>query len=367
MKKLSKQDIVDILYGCAVLGTGGGGNLEDGLAMMEQDFAEGLELNIVSLNELPDDCFVATPYCCGAPKGLQEKEEERFMQLPHLDYPASLLAFRSMEEYMGEKFFAVSSTELGGANTAEALHTACRLNLPIIDADPAGRSVPELQHSTYFIKNKAITPMTVATDFGEVIIVKDVIDDFRAEDIVRAIAVASGTMVGVTDHPMTGRDYKEAIIPDAISYALDIGKILRKNRPAGGRVVAEAISEKFNGKLLFHGKLKKAFCEKQEGFNVGEIELEGLAEFLDQKYRIKFKNENIVSYRDGVVDVVVPDLICMLDKDGIPVTTPNFSDEMEMNIFALPAPEIWKTPEGLKCFGPEHFGLSIKYSPFVTQ
>lgn len=364
MKKLSKQEIIDILHGCAVLGTGGGGNLEDGLAMMEEDFAQGRDLSMVSLSELPDDCFVATPYCCGAPKGLDEEEDERFRQLPHLDYPPSLLAFRSLEEYIGEKFFAVSSTELGGANTAEALHTACQLGLPIIDADPAGRSVPELQHSTYFVKNKAITPMTVATDFGEVIIIKDVIDDFRAEDVVRAIAVASGAMVGVTDHPMTGRDYKEAIIPDAITYALKIGETLRETRMDGGRAVADAISDKFNGKYLFHGKLKSASCEKQEGFNVGELCLEGIEDFLRQEYIIRFKNENIISYRDGEVDVVVPDLICMLDRDGNPVTTPNFIDGMEMNIFALPAPEIWKTPDGIKCFGPEHFGLPVHFRNF---
>lgn len=364
MRKLSEQDIKDILYGCAVLGTGGGGNLEDGLSIMDEDVAEGRELQMVSLEELPDDCFVATPYCCGAPKGLDEKEDDRFRKLPHLDYPPSLLAFRSMEEYMGKKFFAVSSTELGGANTAEALHTACRLGLPIIDADPAGRSVPELQHSTYFVKNKSITPMTVATDFGEVIIVKDVIDDFRAEDVVRAIAVASGAMVGVTDHPMTGRDYKEAIIPDAISYALNIGKTLRENRASGGWKAANVIAEKFLGKPLFRGKLKYASCEKKDGFNVGEINLEGIEDFRRQQYRIRFKNENIISYRDEEVDVVVPDLICMLDEDGNPVTTPNFRDGMEMNIFALPSPEIWKTPEGLKCFGPEHFGLPVEYVPF---
>ncbi len=41
MKTLTKQNIIDILYGCTVLGTGGGGNLEEGLAMMEQDFQEG--------------------------------------------------------------------------------------------------------------------------------------------------------------------------------------------------------------------------------------------------------------------------------------------------------------------------------------
>ena len=89
--------------------------------------------------------------------------------------------------------------------------------------------------------------------------------------------------------------------------------------------------------------------------------MEGIEDFLRQEYIIRFKNENIISYRDGEADVVVPDLICMLDRDGNPVTTPNFIDGMEMNIFALPAPEIWKTPDGIKCFGPEHFGLSAFY------
>ena len=35
MRELKKQDMIDILYGCAVLGTGGGGPLEQGLAMMQ--------------------------------------------------------------------------------------------------------------------------------------------------------------------------------------------------------------------------------------------------------------------------------------------------------------------------------------------
>ena len=42
MKKLSKQDIIDILYGCTVLGTGGGGSLEKGLAMLQYHMAVAL-------------------------------------------------------------------------------------------------------------------------------------------------------------------------------------------------------------------------------------------------------------------------------------------------------------------------------------
>ena len=40
---------------------------------------------------------------------------------------------------------------------------------------------------------------------------------------------------------------------------------------------------------------------------------------------------------------------------------------MELNIFALPAPEIWTTEAGLACFGPKHFGLEVPYIPFSEK
>ena len=33
MRELNKQDMIDLLYGCAVLGTGGGGLHDEGLAL----------------------------------------------------------------------------------------------------------------------------------------------------------------------------------------------------------------------------------------------------------------------------------------------------------------------------------------------
>lgn len=366
MRKLTQQNIIDILYGCTVLGTGGGGNLEDGLAIMQQDFDEGKELLLASLDELPDEAYIATPYCCGAPLALDAVEEDRFKKLPHIDYPASILAFRSLEEHFGEKFFAVSSTELGGGNTAEALHAACQMGVPIMDGDPAGRSVPELQHSSYFVKNLPIHPLAVATQYGDVVILKDVVDDFRAEDIARSIAVVSGAMVGVADHPMKGKDYKASIIPDAISYSLKIGEVLRETRDGGknGEDVAKAIADAMDGKVLFKGNVEKTPWEQTGGFNIGEIYLDGKDSYAGEKYRIWFKNENIMSYRNDKLDVTAPDLICMIGADGNPITSPNFIPGMEMNIIALPSPEIWKTPEGLAVFGPRHFGFDVDYVPF---
>ena len=38
MRKLTRQEAIDLIYGCTVLGTGGGGSLEKGIAMVEKEF-----------------------------------------------------------------------------------------------------------------------------------------------------------------------------------------------------------------------------------------------------------------------------------------------------------------------------------------
>ena len=48
MKKLTREDLTDILYGCAVLGTGGGGSLDEGLAMIDEALAAGREFTLTS-------------------------------------------------------------------------------------------------------------------------------------------------------------------------------------------------------------------------------------------------------------------------------------------------------------------------------
>lgn len=360
MRELNKQDMIDVLYGCAVLGTGGGGPLAEGLALMEEHFQKGETLKLISLDELPDDEYVVTPYSCGAPSA---KPDPRLEHLEYCKTAPSVLATKALEETLGKKMYAVGSTELGGANTAEALHAALVMDVPLLDADPAGRSVPELQHSTYYVKDVPIFPMGVATRFGEKIVIQNVQGDLRAEDIVRAIAVVSDNMVGVADHAHKGKVIKDSLIPGMITYAQEIGKILRETRDAG-EDVASAICEDKKGKVLFRGRIKDYTCETRDGFNFGEIHLNGENDYENEVYRIWLKNENIISYRNGEVDVMVPDLICMIGEDGNPMTTPNYSTGDRMTVIALPSPEIWTTSEGLECFGPKHFGLNVEYTPF---
>ena len=352
MRKLEKQEIIDLLYGCAVVGTGGGGDLALGLAAIEEDFRQGKELFLAKPEEVPAGSYVSVPYMCGSPASLDKCGKE-YARLPVLGYPESLLAFRTLEEYFGKPFFGVVATELG----------ACQLGLPIIDGDPAGRSVPELQHSSFYVEGIPMAPVAVATQFGDTMIIKDVVDDMRCEDMIRALAVASGNKIGVADHAVTGEQLRHSIIPHTLSYAMEIGRVLRLAREEG-KNVAEKICEAVDGKVLFSGKVSKTFYEEEGAFILGEIHLSGTGDYKGESYGIWYKNENLVAYRNGKVDVSCPDLICVIDEEGNPVTNPHARAGQKLTIFALPAAAIWKTEDGVDVFGPRSFGFHFDYVPF---
>ena len=365
MKILKLEEVIDILYGCAVLGTGGGGGLQEGIEMMEEDYNAGRYVKLIDVSEIADDDLIATPYGCGAPEANDEIGScpKEYEHLPRLKTSPTILAFEALEAFMQKKFSAVSSTELGALNTAEALHIACLLDIPLVDGDPAGRSVPELQHSTYYINNVPITPMGIASQFGDVTIISKVFDDLRAETLVRSLAVVSNDLVGVVDHPTTGKVYRESVIVGAISYAQNIGQLLRQTKKIGGDIAYE-IAKENSGAITFKGVVTAAPWKTRDGFNFGDIHIDGIEDFENQKYHIWYKNENLLAYRNGQVDVTCPDLICVFDEYGNPMTNPDVKVGMNVTVIVLPAPNIWKSEKGLACFGPKSFGFDIDYIPF---
>lgn len=364
MRTLSKQQLEDLIRGCAILGTGGGGSPKKGLEEIYRDLADGREFRLIGLEEVSDDALVATPYLCGsvAPDDVGESDASESESESEC-----LGASKALEEYLGRSFFAVIATEIGGGNTATAMSVAARLGIPIVDADPAGRSVPELQHTTFCIQNVPITPLSVVTPRGDVMILTNVQDDFRAEEIVRAVAVVSDSLAGVADHPMDGKALRTSVIPGTLSKALAIGAAIREAGASNEDPVQAAIVAG-GGSLLFQGEVAEASWKIEDGFTIGELVISGRAEDQNHQYRIWYKNEHIVSWFDGEPDVVVPDLICVLDPGtGAAITNPNCPQGAEVSVIGYPAPAIWRTARGLELFGPKHFGFDIPYHPIEAN
>jgi DUF917 family protein len=83
MRKLNHQELIDILVGATILGTGGGGSLENGIHKIEHALAAGKEFNLVSIDELAPDDVIGTPYSCGAISPLTEAEIKKYERLPN--------------------------------------------------------------------------------------------------------------------------------------------------------------------------------------------------------------------------------------------------------------------------------------------
>lgn len=366
MRKLTLEDVQDILVGCTILGTGGGGSLEKGLKLVEEDFRQGLEYNLVSLEEIPEEALCACPYFCGSIG--PEQREDRYYSYPRVAELETVTAVRALERFLGRNLEAVVSVEYGGMNTAVAMSTGARLHKCIVDADGAGRAVPDLQFSTYYVYQRPIYPLAVANAIGDVAVFEKVADDFRAEDLVRALAVVSGGMVGMVDHPCTGKELRGAVIPAALSYAGKVGRARRLALEQGRDPVQEILAAG-EGYLLFQGVVKKdTQWENTAGFTIGTIEFTGSGDYQNSEFKVWFKNENAICWENGQVAATVPDLICVVEtKSGYPITNPFCKAGMEMTVLGFQAPQVWRSPGGLSILNPQFFGFPVEYVPIEEK
>jgi uncharacterized protein len=359
MRELSWQDVEDILVGATVLGCGGGGDLEEGRELMRAAYEAGRAVTLAAPDELPAAALVMCPYGVG---GLTVGDAAEFAGHPWAEEHPSVLAVRALGEHLGRPAAALITGELGGTSISDAFYPAALLGLPVVDADPVGRAVPELEHSLFYVHGAPIAPQAVVNEIGDTVIVTRVADDHRAEALVRALALASRNLVWVADHAMEWSRMREYVILGAISLAGRVGAAHREAHACGGDEPAAAVAAAA-GAVRFRGRVESASREERDGFTWGEIHAAGEGDDAGASYRIWFKNENLMAWRDGVVDVTAPDLICCFSAaSGQPVTNPHHEAGDRIVVAGVPAPKAWRDPEAVRTLGPAHFGFDEPYS-----
>lgn len=351
MRILNRQEILDILVGCTILGTGGGGSLKSGTEAVEEALAAGLEFKMLDFSEVEDEKYYVNPYFTGTivPEGQQVACTGN--ELPD--------AVKALEKYMNVDFHGVVSIEYGGGNTGTAMAAAAKLGKFIVDADAAGRAVPELQFSTYYVRNQPIDPMALTTVFGDEMIVQKATTDPRAEAIARFVAVGSGGLVGTADHPIVGANLKTSVIPNALSYAESVGRA-RREAEENGTDPIEAILRAGNGKLLFQGTVtNKSNWWLEDGFTLGNIYLTDAKD--GGEVRVWYKNENMVCWKNDEVVLTCPDLICVVETaTGMPVTNPNCTEGKELSILGFKCHDLWREERGIDILNPKFFGFDME-------
>lgn len=358
VRELSETEISDLIVGAAILGCGGGGPLADGLADLRRVHEAGLAVVLAAPDEVQPDALVACPYAVGSMTTTDHGAEDRDIT----DHPAARV-IRALAEHVGRPPGALVCGELGATSMADACVPAAVLGVPVIDADPVGRAVPEIVHSQFALHGLPIAPMALASEDGEATVIESVVDDAEAEVLVRATSDESGGAIWVADHALPWRDLRDASIHGTLTLSERVGAARREAVELGNDPV-EALAAAGGGRVAFRGTVTSLEWREEEGFAVGEIELASTEH--DEHYRVWFKNENLITWLGDEPDITCPDLIAVVDATtGIPQTNPLASAGASVAVVGFPCAPQWKTEEGIALLGPRYFGSDVDFRPLV--
>ena len=363
IRTLSEQEIIDMMLGSSIQASRGA-NTQQTVDRMKGALAQGKTFTMVSVDDLPADWTTVTVAGVGG-GGAWEYVTDRVKQqnLPTVANAAAA-AVETLSQHIGKKFNAVIRIE--AVQAAGALLLASELGVPVVDACLSGRARPEIEQQIPWINGIPSTPAAIVTRWGDTVIIDKAVDDYRAEDLGRAVAVASGGGAQMAMNPMSAADVKRGVIKGALSQAILFGKTAREAVAQGKDPVAELVKAT-KGFKLFQGTVTKADMKGDRGFTWWDVEMKGTGPYTGHTYKIYVKNENIVAWLDGVPDAMSPDTIQNLDpKTGDAHNggaLGGYKLGAELAVIGYETSPMWRTPKGIEVFGPRHFGFNFDYVP----
>ena len=367
VRLLSEQELVDMLVGSCIQSTRGCDSAPL-IDTVRQALASGKQFRLLTMSSIPKHWLVAAVQGLGG-GGAWDYVLERVSKqnLDSIDIAEqNLRVLDLLADFMGTDVRAIIRSEAADA-TATALLIAAQRDIPILDAGITGRAVPEVQQSIPWINGTASIPTAIVTQWGDEIIIKSAVDEYRVEDIGRAIAVASGGEATITMTPMSGRALQQGVIEGNLTEAMEYGRAVRRAREDGQDPIAALLAVS-GGYRLFQGVVTRSDVLGDRGFNWVDVELRGTERFQGHTYRVYVKNENLVGWLDGELDAMSPDYIYNLDPatgESTPEgnTLGSYLVGQEVVLVGVPAHEKWRTDRGVELMGPRHFGFDFEFIP----
>ncbi|MDI6805228.1 MAG: DUF917 domain-containing protein [Candidatus Bathyarchaeia archaeon] len=333
MRILNHQDLLDLVDGAAIFSAEGGGDPETGYSIADSLISQGYTVKLVAPSDVPDEAKIVNFACVGATTAIGYDSE------------AAMKTLKALEEYAGFSAFATIPVELGGFNTLAAVDVAARRGIPVVDADGAGRSVPEVHLKVYTIDNIPLTPMAVADRHAKnVVIVKETVDARAAERIARVLAAEWNQSAYTARRILTGAQVKTSPIQLSLSRAIRIGKLLRTTIEP-----VKAVLKETNGFKLFEGVTVDVERKTEAGFTFVTVKIKGTHEYVGDIFGFKAKNEVLVAYKNGKLTAIAPDIITPVHPEtGKCITAEKIEKGDKLAVLGLPAPEKWRTKKGLE-------------------
>lgn len=329
---LTLNDVEAALRGGSVFAAGGGGWIEHGRTLGTAAVTIGRP-ELVDMDEVADDAWIATAAAIGAPAGTTQWE------MQGVDY---VRAVELLQDALGEPLHGLIIGQNGMSSTMNAWLPSAMLGTKVIDAVGDIRAHPTGDMGSIGMANSPEQMIQTAvgghrdSDSYIELVVRGA--TAKVSPVLRKASDMSGGFIASCRNPLRARYVRDNAALGGISRALALGEAIRVAEPKGGSAVVDAICKTTNGTILGQGKVvRKAVTYTEEAFDVGTITVKvGGRELV-----LHVMNEYMaVTDGDGVRLATFPDVITTLDSDGKPVSVGHVREGMELLVFHIDKSEI---------------------------
>jgi DUF917 family protein len=249
--------------------------------------------------------------------------------------------------------------EIGGAATASAVATAAWLDVPVLDADFVGRSVPEATQMLPALYGLDLCPTAGSDAFGNETIIHKALNRHITERLGKYIASASFGLIGQATLLRKAGLLRPYMLAGTLSRAYSLGQGLRLGQESDEDVDA-VLSRLTGSRKLFEGLISEFVGRDVEGYYVGDITIEGRGETQPSKMKIWFKNENHIAWLNGDVCLTSPDLISILDRvSSMPCINSELRPGLQVAVYGTRCHEAWYRKETLAAQSPRYYGFDF--------
>jgi DUF917 family protein len=339
--RLDDDSLPDLARGCAILGAGGGGEVDLALHMARYAVAEHGPVEVVGLDALDEDALILPCGLAGSPSIADER-------IPSGDEGSILRA--ATQRRCGRTVTALMPYEIGGANGVMPVMWAARLGLPLVDADAMGRSFPSLTQVVPELVGRHARSWLLADGRGNVVCVEAAGRGW-IDRLVRGAAAGLGGVCAAALGGLGADEARAGTVAGSISRALECGAA-----PDG------------TGVRLLDGRVVDVLRRRNWPRPEGSATIQGTAADEGRQLRLELQDEYLLALEEGSVLAAVPDIVAVIAMpSGTPTATGRLRGGQRVWVVALPAPDVWRSPEGLAVAGPRAFGLAIEHAPITAE
>ncbi|MBB3562117.1 hypothetical protein FHX06_003448 [Rhizobium sp. BK512] len=325
---LVEKDVEAAVKGGSVYAAGGGGWADHGRMLGYAAVNVG-KPELVSIEELGDNDWVATAAAIGAPASTTPWE------MQGIDY---VKAVQLLQESLGEKLSGLIIGQNGKSSTLNGWLPSAILGTKVVDAVGDIRAHPTGDMGSIGMAGspEQMIQTAVGGNRAENRYIELVVKGATAKisPVLRAAADQSGGFIASCRNPLRASYVRKNAALGGISLALKLGEAIIEAEKRGGSAIIDAICKTTGGHILAEGTItRKDVVYTKEAFDIGTITV-GAG---DKAVTLHVMNEYMaVEDAGGTRLATFPAVITTLSEEGEPLSVGQLKGGMHVFILHVP-------------------------------